>query len=83
MKAERSSNLYGPGSIEAWESSQRGSDPKKLNPRTGEAMSAQTPSLEVTPLMGRNGKQKYQWLMSRQVRVLGTLRTVTGPQGNG
>lgn len=83
MKAERSNSSYGLGNTGAWESSPRGSDPKKLNPGTGEAMCAQTPSLEVMPPMGRNGKQKQRWLRSRRVRGLGTPRTVTGPQGTG
>lgn len=39
-------------------SSQRGSDPKKLNPGTEEVVSAQTPSLEAMPLTRRNGMQK-------------------------
>lgn len=49
----------GPESMRALENGQGEGDPKKLNPGTAEATSAQMPSLEATSLMRRrNGKQK-------------------------
>ena len=39
---------------------ERKSDPKKRNPRTAGAMSAQMPSLGTISLTGRNGKAKVK-----------------------
>lgn len=39
---------------------ERKSDPKKRNPKTVGAMSAQMPSLGTTSLMGSNGKAKVK-----------------------